>query len=200
MAASALCGPSLRPRKPWALLTRVFFYSLCHVFVCVPRLELHPRWQRGPCLVLAPGFFVLGSRLVLGSGLAVPACAPVCLQVPCLALVPSLLDPLLLQVHRLPRWRMPRPCSVLLLCSEFRVVSGFWCEGFWFLLVCARLPVAASALWSSPGTLPFLVSSLTRMCHVLVCVPRLELRRRRRCPFFIGFLLGSDPRPRCGCS
>ena len=145
VAASALCGPSLRPRKPSALLTRVFVYShvpcMGHVFVCVPRLELHPRWQRGPCLVLAPGFFVLGSWLVLGSGLAVPACAPVCCK--CLAFVPSPLDPLLLQVHRLPRWRMPRPCSVLLLCSGFRVVLGFWCGGFWFLLLASVCPLAS---------------------------------------------------------
>ena len=94
---------------------------------------------------------------------------------------------------------LPRPCSVLLLCSGFRVVLEFWCGGFWFLLVCARLPVAASALWSSPGTLSlFWCLCLPCMCHVFVCVPRLELRRR--CPFFIGFFLGSDPRPRRGCS
>ena len=130
---------------PNTCLCLLKFTRVCHVFVCVPRLELRPRWQCGPCLVLAPGFFVLGSCLLLGSGLAVPACAPVC---KCLAFVPSPLDPLLLQVHRLPRWRMPRPCSVLLLCSGFRVVLGFGCGGFWVLFgfcwsvrACRWLPV-----------------------------------------------------------
>ena len=45
---------------------------------------------------------------------------------------------------------------------------------------------------------PFLVSSFTLMCHVFLCVPRLELHRRR--PFFIAVFLGPDPRPRRGCS
>ena len=32
------------------------------------------------------------------------------------------------------RWKMPRPCSVLLLCFAFRVVLGFWFGAFGFCL------------------------------------------------------------------
>ena len=179
------------PLKPWTLLTRVFVYSHVPCVCLCPQARTSSSLAVRPLLSACAGFFVLGSRLVLGSGLAVPACALVC---KCLAFVPSPLDPLLLQVHRLPRWRMPRPCSVLLLCSGFRVVLGFL---VWGLLVFACLCALASGCQCLVVLPLYPACAASRSWHFVV-LPRLELRHR--CPLFIDFFLGSDPRPRRGCS
>ena len=97
-------------------------------------------------------------------------CGPVC---ECLAFVPSPLDPLLLQAHRLFRWRMPRPCSVLL--SGFRVVLGFlvWglgAFGFCFCVPACQWQPVCQCLVVLPSSLsPFLVSLFT--LHVLFVCP-----------------------------